>query len=76
MQHVADNLYKKSEKSGKKEDNIIDDFRKRLANKKKLRRFVERWRILRKSNKKTYDFLKKIGRRLENDDKEPPNFVS
>jgi hypothetical protein len=31
---------------------------------------------LRKSNKKTCDFLKKVGRRLENDDKEPPNFVS
>jgi hypothetical protein len=31
--------------------------------------------MLRKSNKKAYDFLKKVGRRLENDDKEPPNFV-
>jgi hypothetical protein len=31
---------------------------------------------LRKSNKKTYDFFKKIGRRLKNDDKEPPNFAS
>jgi hypothetical protein len=60
----------------KKEDNLRDDFRKRLANKKKSRRFVERWRILRKSNKKSYDFLKKkVGRRLENNDKEPPNFA-
>jgi hypothetical protein len=50
-------------KSGKKEDNLIDDFRRRLSNKKKSRRFVERWRILRKSNKKAYDFLKKVGRR-------------
>jgi hypothetical protein len=31
---------------------------------------------LRKSNRKAYDFLKKVGRILENDDKEPPNFVS
>jgi hypothetical protein len=31
---------------------------------------------LRRSNKKTYDFFKKIRRRLENDDKERPNFVS
>jgi hypothetical protein len=76
MQHVAENLYKEAGKSGKKEDNLRDDFRKRLANKKKLCRFVERWRILRKLNKKTYDFFKKAGRKLENDDKEPPNFVS
>jgi hypothetical protein len=59
MQHVTENLYKEAGKSGKKEDNLRDDFRKRLANKKKLRCFVERWRILRKSNKKAYDFLKK-----------------
>jgi hypothetical protein len=56
MQHVAENLYKEAEKSEKKEDNLRDDFRKRLVNKKKPRRFVERWGILRKSNKKTYDF--------------------
>jgi hypothetical protein len=31
---------------------------------------------LRKSNKKTYDFLKNIGRKLKNDDKEPFNFIS
>jgi hypothetical protein len=31
---------------------------------------------LRKSNKKTYDFFKKVGRILENDDKERPNFAS
>jgi hypothetical protein len=31
--------------------------------------------MLRKSNKKTYDFLKNVERRLENDDKEPPNFA-
>jgi hypothetical protein len=30
---------------------------------------------LKKSNKKIYDFLKKVGRRLENDDKERPNFA-
>jgi hypothetical protein len=54
---------KEGGKSGKKEDNLIDDFRRRLSNKKKSRRFVERWRILRKSNKKAYDFLKKVGRR-------------
>jgi hypothetical protein len=59
MQHVTENLYKEAGKSGKKEDNLRDDFRKRLANKKKPRCFVERWRILRKSNKKAYDFLKK-----------------
>jgi hypothetical protein len=29
--------------------------------------------MLRKSNKKTF---KKVGRRLENDDKKPPNFAS
>jgi hypothetical protein len=32
--------------------------------------------MLRKSNKKAYDFLKKVGRRLENDDKERLNFAS
>jgi hypothetical protein len=57
MQHVAENLYKEAGKSGKKEDNLRDDSRKKLANKKKPRCFVERWRILRKSNKKTYDFF-------------------
>jgi hypothetical protein len=31
---------------------------------------------LRKSNKKAYDFFKKVGRRLENDDKEHSNFAS
>jgi hypothetical protein len=31
---------------------------------------------LRKSNKKAYDLKKKIGRRLENDDKKCPNFAS
>jgi hypothetical protein len=56
MQHVVENLYKKAGKSGKKENNLRDDFRKRLANKNKSRRFVEKWRILRKSNKKAYDF--------------------
>jgi hypothetical protein len=35
-------LYKEAEKSGKKKDNLRDDFRRRLANKKKPRRFVER----------------------------------
>jgi len=48
IQHVAYNLYKEAEKSEKKEDNLRDDFRRRLANKKKTRRFVERWQILRK----------------------------
>jgi MULE transposase domain len=76
MQHVAENLYKEVGKSEKKEDNLRDDFRKRLANKKKPRCFVERWWILRKLNKKAYDFLKKVGRRLENNYKEPPNFAS
>jgi hypothetical protein len=56
MQHVAENLYKEAGKSGKKENNLKDDFRRRLANKKKSRRFVERWRILRKSNKKLMIF--------------------
>jgi hypothetical protein len=42
MQHVAENLYKEAGKSGKKEDNLRDDFRRRLANKKKPRHFVER----------------------------------
>jgi MULE transposase domain len=57
MQHVAKNLYKKARKSEKKEDNLIDDFRRRLANKKKPCRFIERWRILKKLNKKAYDFF-------------------
>jgi ABC-type branched-subunit amino acid transport system ATPase component len=38
MQHIAENLYKeaeKFEKYEKKEDNLRDDFRRRLANKKK-----------------------------------------
>jgi hypothetical protein len=38
MQHIAENLYKeagKFEKYGKKKDNLRDDFRRRLANKKK-----------------------------------------
>jgi MULE transposase domain len=42
MQHVAKKLYKEARKSEKKEDNLIDDFRRRLVNKKKPRRFVER----------------------------------
>jgi hypothetical protein len=60
----------------RKKDNLRHNFRRRLANKKKPRRFIERWRILRKSNKKAYDFLKKNGRRLKNDDKRRPNFTS
>jgi hypothetical protein len=32
--------------------------------------------MLRRSNKKTYDFFKKVRRRLENDGKERPNFAS
>jgi hypothetical protein len=32
--------------------------------------------MLRKSNKKSYDFFQKVERRLENNDKEPPNFTS
>jgi hypothetical protein len=59
MQHVTENLYKEAGKSRKKEDNLRDDFRKRRANKKKPRRFVERWRILRKSNKKVMILKKK-----------------
>jgi hypothetical protein len=55
MQHIAENLYKEAENSEKKEDNLRDNFRRRLANKKKPRRFEKRWRILRKSNKKVYD---------------------
>jgi hypothetical protein len=39
MQYVAKNLYKEAEKSEKKEDNVIDDFRRRLANKKKITSF-------------------------------------
>jgi hypothetical protein len=39
MQHVTENLYKEAKKYGKKEDNLIDDFRKRLANKKKTASF-------------------------------------
>jgi hypothetical protein len=65
MQHVAENLYKEAEKSGKKEDNLRDDFRKRLANKKKPRRFVERLWILRKSNKKAYDFFFKNWQKIK-----------
>jgi MULE transposase domain len=42
MQHVAENLYREVKKSGKKKDNLRDNFRRRLANKKKPRRFVER----------------------------------
>jgi hypothetical protein len=59
MQHVAENLCKEERKTRKKEDNLRDDFRRRLANKKKSRRFIQRWRMLRKLNKKTYDFFKK-----------------
>jgi hypothetical protein len=43
MQHIAENLYKKAKKFRKKEDNLIDDFRKKLANKKKSRHFIERY---------------------------------
>jgi MULE transposase domain len=42
MQHVAEKLYKEVEKSGKKEDNLRDDFKRRPANKKKPRYFIER----------------------------------
>jgi hypothetical protein len=41
IQHIAENLYKEAGNSEKKE-NLRDDFRKRLANKKKPRRFIER----------------------------------
>jgi hypothetical protein len=64
MQHVAENLYKEAEKSGKKEDNLRNDFRRRLANKKKLRRFIERWRIWKKSNKKAYVFFFKSRKKI------------
>jgi hypothetical protein len=39
MQYVAKNLYKEAEKSEKKEDNVRNDFRRRLANKKKIASF-------------------------------------
>jgi hypothetical protein len=42
MQHVAENLYEEAGKSEKKEDNLINDFRRRLANKKKPRHFIEK----------------------------------
>jgi MULE transposase domain len=76
MQYIVENLYKETRKFRKKEDNLMDDFRRRLVNKKKPRRFIERRQMLRKSNKKAYDFLKNIKRRLKNDDKEFPNFAS
>jgi hypothetical protein len=57
MQHVVENLYKEARKSEKKEDNLRDDFRRRLVNKKKLCHFIEIWRILRKSNKKALIFF-------------------
>jgi hypothetical protein len=52
-------LFKDAEKSGKKEDNFMDDFRRRLWIRKKSCCFIERWWMLRRSNKKVYDFLKK-----------------
>jgi hypothetical protein len=42
MLHVTKNLYKEARKSKKKEDNLRDDFKRRLANKKKMCRFIER----------------------------------
>jgi hypothetical protein len=42
IKHVAKHLYKEVRKSEKKEDNLRDDFRRRLANKKKMCRFIER----------------------------------
>jgi hypothetical protein len=76
MEYVVENLYKEIKKSEKKEDNLRDNFRRRLAYKKKPHHFIVRWWMLRKSNKNVYDFLKKIGKILENGDKEPSNFAS
>jgi hypothetical protein len=42
MQHIAENLYKEAKKTEKKENNLRDDFRRRLANKKKSRHFIKR----------------------------------
>jgi hypothetical protein len=52
-----------------KEDNLKDDFKMRLKNKKKLHHFIKKERMLRKSNKQAYNLKKKDGKRLENDDK-------
>jgi MULE transposase domain len=60
MQYIVENLYKEVGKYGQKEQNLKDDFKCRLANKKKLHHFIEKWRKLRKSNKIAYEFLKKI----------------
>jgi hypothetical protein len=39
MQYIVENLYKEVGKSTKKEDNLSDDFRRRLAKKKKITSF-------------------------------------
>jgi MULE transposase domain len=39
MQHVADNLYKEAGKSRKKEDNLIDNFRKKTSEQKEIASF-------------------------------------
>jgi hypothetical protein len=64
MQHVVDNLYKETKKIEKKEDNLKDDFKRRLKNKKKLHHFIKKERMLRKSNKQAYNLKKK---RMEED---------
>jgi hypothetical protein len=60
MQHIAEKLYKEAGKSEKKKDNLIDDFRTRLANKKKPRHFIERCANVEEIIQKAYDFFKKI----------------
>jgi hypothetical protein len=42
IQHVIQNLYKETKRAGQRENNLKDDFKRRLVNKKKSHYFIER----------------------------------
>lgn len=67
MQHVAENLYSKFP-----DDNLKKLF-KRAASKKKPRRFKEHMQSIKAQYPGAYEYLKTVGKRLENDPKESVN---
>jgi hypothetical protein len=58
MQHATENLYNEAEKSGKKKDNLRDDFRRRLSN-NKIASFHREITNVEEIKQKAYDFFKK-----------------
>jgi endonuclease YncB( thermonuclease family) len=68
MQHVSKKLYKEAERARKKEKKSQRWFQKE-TNKQEETALIHREMVNIKENKKSLWFLKKIGRRLENDNK-------